>query len=200
MTKRLISYSILNMKIERAEFKKGIRGTDHILYEEKPQIAFVGRSNVGKSSLMNCLLNRKDLVKSGKLPGKTREINFFLINGKYYFVDLPGYGYAKLPLDIREQMARMIEWYFSQKVFHRTTVLVLDMRIGANDVDMEMLRILREKNENVIVAANKSDTLNQKERSAQIKKISEQMPGVEIIPCSAKNKEGREIILKKIFG
>jgi GTP-binding protein len=188
------------MKIERAEFRKGIRGTDHILYEEKPQIAFVGRSNVGKSSLMNCILNRKDLVKSGKLPGKTREINFFLVNGKYYFVDLPGYGYAKLPLDTREQLARMIEWYFSERVFQRTTVLVLDMRIGPNDVDMEMWRILREKNENVIIAANKSDTLNQKDRSAQTKLIAEKMPGVEVIPCSAKNKEGREAILKRIFG
>ena len=187
------------MKIETAVFKKGIRWTNDILYEEKPQIAFVGRSNVGKSSLMNCLLNRTDLVKSGKLPGKTKEINFFLVNGKYYFVDLPGYGYANLPLDVREQLVRMIQWYFFEKVFNRKTVLVLDIKVGPNDMDIEMYRILREQREEVIVVANKADTLNQRERIEQIKKISEKIPGVEIIPCSAKTKEGRDLILRKLF-
>lgn len=187
------------MKIESAVFRKGIRGDDHILFEDKPQIAFVGRSNVGKSSLMNCLLNRNDLVKSGKMPGKTREINFFLINGKYHFVDLPGYGFAKLPIDVREQLVRMIQWYFFQKVCNRKAVLVLDAKVGPNDMDIEMYRILREQREEVIVVANKIDTLNQKERSKQLKTISEEMPGAEIIPCSAKTKEGREVILKRIF-
>lgn len=187
------------MKIETAVFRKGIRGTDHILFEEKPQIAFVGRSNVGKSSLMNCLLNRNDLVKSGKLPGKTREINFFLINGKYYFVDLPGYGYANLPLDVREQLAKMIQWYFFQKVCNRKAVLVLDIKVGPNDVDLEMYRILMDQREEVIVVANKADTLNQKEKNRQLKMIAEKLPGSEIIPCSAKTKEGRDAVLRKIF-
>ncbi|HRY62395.1 MAG TPA: ribosome biogenesis GTP-binding protein YihA/YsxC [Candidatus Paceibacterota bacterium] len=187
------------MKIESAIFRKGIRGDDRILNEDKPQIAFVGRSNVGKSSLLNCLLNRKDLVKSGKMPGKTREINFFLINGKYYFVDLPGYGFAKLPIDVREQIAKMIQWYFFQKVFHRKAVLVLDAKVGPNAMDLEMYRILRDQKEEVIIVANKIDALNQKERNTQLKLMAEEMPGVEIIPCSAKTKEGREKILEKIF-
>jgi len=187
------------MEIKSVVFRKSIRGTNDILYEEKPQIAFVGRSNVGKSSLMNCLLNRKDLVKSGKFPGKTREINFFLVNEKYYFVDLPGYGYANLPLDVREQLVKMIQWYFFEKVFKRKAVLVLDIKVGPNEMDIEMFRILRDQREEVIIVANKADTLNQKERSEQLKMIAEKMPGAEIIPCSAKTKLGRDTILKKIF-
>jgi GTP-binding protein len=188
-----------SMKIDSAEFKKGIRGTDPILEEERSQVAFIGRSNVGKSSLINCLLNRKDLVKSGKTPGKTQEINFFLVNGKFYCVDLPGYGFAKMPLEMREQIAKMIQWYFFQKVWKRKTVLVIDIKVGPNEMDLEMLRILRKEGEEVIIAANKADTLNQKERNAQLADISYRMGDAEIIPCSAKTKEGRDEILKRIL-
>lgn len=187
------------MKITSAIFSRGIRGDNEILSEEKPQIAFVGRSNVGKSSLMNCLLGTRDLVRSGKMPGKTKEINFFLVNGKYYFVDLPGYGYANLPQKIREQLVRMIQWYFFQEVFKRKAVLVLDIKVGPNEMDLEMFRILREQEEEIVVVANKADTLNQHERSEQIKMISSKLPGAEIIPCSAKTGLGREAILEKIF-
>ncbi len=188
------------MKIKSAEFKKSIRGTDEILYEPKLQVAFIGRSNVGKSSLMNCLLGRTDLVKSGKTPGKTKEMNFFLINNLFYFVDLPGYGYAKMSPAVREQLARMIQWYFMEKVYERKTVLVLDIKVGPSDMDIEMLRILRENDQDVLVVANKADSLNQRERSLHLKLIGEQMPGIEIIPCSAKTKDGREEILLRIFG
>ena len=187
------------MEIKSAEFKKGIRGTDEILYEAVPQVAFVGRSNVGKSSLINCLLRSKDLVKSGKAPGKTREINFFLINKKFYFVDLPGYGFAKMNLDKREQLAKMIQWYFFEKVYKRKAVLLLDMKVGPTELDLEMLRILREHDQDVLIVANKADVLNQKERSAQMKNISAKMPGVEIVPCSAKTGEGRVEVLRRIF-
>lgn len=84
------------MRITSAKFIKGITGTNEILYDGLPQIVFVGRSNVGKSSVINSLVNQKDLVKVGKKPGKTVEINLFLINRKFYFVDLPGYGYARM--------------------------------------------------------------------------------------------------------
>lgn len=187
------------MQIKSAEFKKGIRGTDDILYETRPQIAFIGRSNVGKSSLINCLLGSKNLVKSGKAPGKTREINFFLINNAFYFVDLPGYGFAKMDLAKREQMAKMIQWYFFEKVYKRKTVLVLDMKVGPTDLDLEMLRILQENGQDVLIVANKSDVLNQKERSLQIKNIAAKMPNLKIVPCSAKTEDGRANVLQKIF-
>ena len=187
------------MEIKSAEFKRGIRGTNDILYEPVPQMAFVGRSNVGKSSLINCLLRSKDLVKSGKKPGKTQEINFFLVNKSVYFVDLPGYGFAKMDLEKREQMAKMIQWYFFEKVYKRKAVLVLDMKVGPTDLDLEMFRILKENDQDILVVANKVDVLNQKERSAQIKQIAEKMPGVDVVPCSAKTEEGRTEVLKKIF-
>ena len=97
------------MKILSANFVKGFAGTDPILYEPKPQIAFIGRSNVGKSSLMNCLLNSTNLVKSGKNPGKTKEINFFSVNNNMYFVDLPGYGYSSVEAEKREKFSKLIQ-------------------------------------------------------------------------------------------
>lgn len=186
------------MKITDAQFKKGIRGTDDILYEKRPQIAFVGRSNVGKSSIINCLLNRKDLVKSGKKPGKTKEINFFLVNNNFYCVDLPGYGYAKMSPKEREQIAGMLQWYVLEKVFKRKVIIVLDIKVGAGIMDKETLRLLREQNEEPIILLNKADSLNQSERSTQIRKIIEDMPAVDMIICSSKTKEGREKILEKI--
>ena len=198
MTKRPISYSIQYMEIKSAEFKKGIRGTDNILYEPKLQVAFIGRSNVGKSSLINCLLKSKDLVKSGKAPGKTREINFFLVNNSFYFVDLPGYGFAQRDLEQREQMGKMIQWYFMEKVYKRKAILVIDMKVGPTDLDLEMLRILQENDQDILVVANKADVLNQKERSDQMKEISAKLLGIEVVPCSAKNGEGRTEILSRL--
>ena len=180
------------------EFIKSIKGTNDILYEPKLQVAFIGRSNVGKSSLINCLINRKNLVKTGKLPGKTKEINFFLVNDSFYFVDLPGYSYAKMSLDEREQLSRMTQWYFTEKVFERKIVLILDIKVGTSVMDVEMLSILREQNQKVLVVANKADAINKHERDEQIKTI-ETMLGTEVIPCSAKTREGREEILKKLF-
>jgi len=94
------------MEIKSAEFIKGILGTNELLEDERLQVAFIGRSNVGKSSVINSLVNRKDLVKSGSKPGKTRQINFFLINGKVYFVDLPGYGFLKASLKEKEKLGK----------------------------------------------------------------------------------------------
>ncbi len=187
------------MKISSAEFKKGIRGTDSILSEPKLQVAFIGRSNVGKSSLMNFLLNRKDLVKSGKMPGKTLELNFFLINDKFYFVDLPGYGYAKMAVEMRNQLAKMIQWYlFETEVPERKVVLVLDAKAGPSPLDLEMIHLLQKNNLETVVVANKIDLLNQSERSVNLKAIANLIPESAIIPCSTKTKEGREEILKQL--
>ncbi len=187
------------MKIKSAIFKKGIRGTNNILYDVSPQIAFAGRSNVGKSSLMNCLLGTKDLVRSGKMPGKTREINFFLVNEDRYFVDLPGYGYAKLPIKMREQIAKMIQWYFLESVPNRKTVIVVDIKVGPNEMDTEISKIIKNQGEEFLIAANKADTLNQRDRSIGLKKISNVFPGIRVISCSAKTKEGKEELLDWIF-
>ncbi len=186
------------MQIKSAEFKRGIRGTNPILTEEKLQVAFIGRSNVGKSSLINYLLNSTDLVKSGKTPGKTREINFFLVNNDTYFVDLPGYGYAKMSIEEQDQLQKMIQWYFFEPVFKRKTVLILDAKVGITKNDLEMLRLLRDHHADIIIVANKADKLNQKERSEQLRAFQKQIPGVAIIPCSTKTREGRNEILDAI--
>ncbi|MDD4804761.1 MAG: ribosome biogenesis GTP-binding protein YihA/YsxC [Candidatus Pacebacteria bacterium] len=187
------------MKITNASFIKGIKGTDPILSHPIPQFAFVGRSNVGKSSLINCLLNSNSLVKSGKKPGKTQEINFFLVNNNMYFVDLPGYGFSKVRYEKREGFSKLIQWYLLEPVFKRKVILVLDARIKPSDFDIEMYRILLENHQDIIIAANKVDVLTQKECHENLKLISETFPYSPIISCSAKTKKGREEIFKEII-
>ncbi len=134
------------MEIKSAKFVRGITGTDRILEDKIPQIAFVGRSNVGKSSVINSLVMSKDLVKSSARPGMTREINFFLINRNLYFVDLPGYGYARISPKGAEKLRRLILWYLSSgEAKPKLIVLIVDVRIKPTPYDKEMVNILRQE-------------------------------------------------------
>lgn len=191
------------MKIESAEFKKGLIGTDEILTDGVPQVAFVGRSNVGKSSLINSLVNRKDLVKVGKKPGKTTELNVFGINGKKaYFVDLPGYGYAERAPKQKEKIEKLILWYlmYSGATPHKV-VLILDVKAGLTDFDSEMIRVLREQGHPYLVVANKVDKLNQKELSAQLRSIKESAHEATVVPYSAATAtpKERDALVRDIF-
>src|SRR3989344_4529602 len=186
------------MEIKSAEFIKGIVGTDLILKDPIPQIAFVGRSNVGKSSVINSLVLRKALVKSSATPGKTKEINFFLINKDHYFVDLPGYGYALMGAKGGEKIRKLILWYLSGGEAHpRFVVLVVDACIKPSAYDKEMVDILRREGVNFIVVANKVDRLNQTERAHNLKNIEATL-ATSIIPYSARTKVGRETLLGMI--
>ncbi len=188
------------MEIKTAEFIKGIIGTNEILEDERPQVAFVGRSNVGKSSVINSLVNRKNLVKSGAKPGKTRQINFFLINKKIYFVDLPGYGFIKTSLKQKEKIRRMILWYlFRSEIKFKKVVLIIDARIGLSEFDKEMLDLLNKNKYPVVVVVNKIDKLKKNKLIGQLKIIRKKAGDNEIIPYSAKTKEGRHKLLDKIF-
>src|ERR1035437_5992401 len=191
------------MQINSAEFLKGITGTDVILTDGVPQVAFVGRSNVGKSSLVNSLVNRKELVKTSNRPGKTTEINFFGINGKkFYFVDLPGYGYAKRSPKEKDKIEKLILWYL---MYSETTilkvVLILDSKAGLTAFDEEMIRVLREKGYRLIIVANKVDKLNQKETSAQLRTIKELAHEAVVVPYSATTAgvKERDALLREIF-
>lgn len=186
------------MEIKNAEFIKGIIGTDDILNGDIPSIAFVGRSNVGKSSVINSLVLRKNLVKPSTTPGKTKEINFFLINKKFYFVDLPGVGYALMKATSAEKLRKLILWYLTGGEA-RTDLVVLIVDAGINPMahDKEMVDVLREKNINFVVIANKVDRLNQTERSHNLKKIETSL-GAPIIPYSARTKEGRDTLWEEI--
>ncbi len=189
------------MKISSAEFVKGIRGTDPILYDGVPQAAFIGRSNVGKSSVINALVNRKDLVKVGKKPGKTTEINFFSINkGKCYFVDLPGYGYAKVNPEEKEKIRKLILWYVQySEVKPLAIVLILDIKAGCTDFDKGMLHALREYRHRYVIVANKADKLSQKELSAQLESIKKESGEQEIVICSAQTGLGIDALRTRIF-
>ena len=133
------------MKINSAKFVKGIIGSDDILTDGLPQVAFVGRSNVGKSSVINSLAGVEGLVKTGKKPGKTTEINFFLINRQFYFVDLPGYGYAKLSPAEREKTRKRMLWYLTESEARPLVVLILDIKAGLTEFDGQMLELVEEE-------------------------------------------------------
>ncbi len=187
------------ININTAEFKKGITGTNSILQDPISQIVFIGRSNVGKSSVINSLTGRKSLVKSSATPGKTREINFFLINKEMYFVDLPGYGFAKMSKKQSEKLRKLILWYFtSGESMPRLVVLIIDAKVGATDLDMEMLEILREHNHNVLIVANKVDKLKKNDIKKKISEI-EQKTGERVFSYSAKTKLNKEGLLCEIF-
>lgn len=186
------------MNITSADFVKGIIGTDPILGEKHAQIAFVGRSNVGKSSVINSLVLRKDLVKSSALPGKTREINFFLVNKKYYFVDLPGYGFARMAVKSAEKLRKLILWYLGSGEAHvRLAVLIVDAGVAPMMQDKEMADVLRVEKTPFVVVANKIDRLNQTERAHNLKAIEAAL-GIAPLPYSARTKFGREALLGKI--
>lgn len=192
------------MKIASATFVKGTIGEDQVLYDKYPQIAFVGRSNVGKSSVINSLVgDNRDLVKTGKKPGKTTEINFFKVNDKYYFVDLPGYGFAKMGQEGRERIREMILNYIANpKIPPHTVAIILDAKAGLTDFDRDMLDILRDNGHRMIIILNKTDKLNQKELSQTLASITaETPPDVTVFPYSALTqktvKQLRELLIAK---
>jgi GTP-binding protein len=188
------------MTIISAQFIQGVTGTADILYDGVPQVAFIGRSNVGKSSIINALVNRTDLVKVGKKPGKTLQINFFSINHREcYFVDLPGYGYAKIGPKEKEKLAKLILWYIQySEVRPRKIVLILDAKVGMTEFDTEMVKILREQGHSFIILANKTDKLNQKDLSAALGAIRAAAGDSEVVSYSAKEKKGTPELLAQL--
>lgn len=187
------------MKISTAKFIKGIRGDDPILYDGKPQIAFIGRSNVGKSTCINSLLNKGELAKTGKKQGKTTEINFFLVNEKTYFVDLPGYGFAQGGHEMRDMIRDMIISYLTNpKVEPHAVVVIIDAKVGMTDFDRDVIDILRTEGAHAVVILNKADKLNQKELAAQLAAVRAEVPEVDVVPYSALEKKGSAQVLNKI--
>jgi len=191
---------ILGMKIESAQFVKGARGSDSIFEDGIPQVAFIGRSNVGKSSVINSLVNRKDLAKTSSFPGRTQQINLFLINNSLYFVDLPGYGYAKVPDKLKNSLRAMVNWYFFVSEFRqKKVVLIIDASIGPTKDDLDILRNLDIYRKDIVVVANKIDRIKKTEYEEQIKKIKEAIGAHQIILYSAKKKIGVKELLEAIL-
>lgn len=186
--------------IKSAEFIKGVVGSDPILKEKIPQIAFVGRSNVGKSSVINALTGTKGLAISSSTPGRTLQLNFFLINEMAYFVDLPGYGYARASLAQAEKMRKMIMWYLEHNE-HKPSkvVLIIDGNVGPKKFDIEMMELLSENGYNVIIVANKMDKVKPSELVRKQREILEILDSSNIVYFSTKTKKGKEELIEKIF-
>ena len=159
------------MKIKTATFVTSALKPSQYPESYFPEIAFAGRSNVGKSSLMNALLNRKKLVKTSSTPGKTQMINFFLINEAYHFVDLPGFGYAKVPKSVKKQWKPMMENYFRLRSTLRLVVCLVDARRKISDTNIQLMDFLAKYNRNRILVFTKFDKLKKNEQNCFAAKI-----------------------------
>jgi GTP-binding protein len=167
-----------------------------------PEVAFAGRSNVGKSSLINKLIRRKKFARVSNTPGRTREINFFAVNAQFVLADLPGYGYAKVSKERKAAWRPLIEGYLKRSPSLRGVVLLLDVRRYPTDDDLQMLEFLAELGTPTIIVATKIDKLKRAERQARFGALAREA-GVELeqlIPFSAINSEGRDELAEAIVG
>lgn len=170
---------------------------------EKPQIALAGKSNVGKSSLINALLNRNNFARTSSAPGKTRTINFYNVDEKLYLVDLPGYGFAQIAKTKKEAFSGLIEDYLNTAPQLALIILLIDMRHAPSDNDKMMLNFIRELGYKPVIVLTKKDKLSRNEQNKNIsiiKKELETKEGEIVIPFSAVNKEGVEEVWSVIEG
>ena len=189
------------MVIKNAELAVVCGITSKFPDHNNPEIAFAGRSNVGKSSLINGLLNRKNLARTSSTPGKTITINFYLVNKEFFFVDLPGYGYAKAARTERAKWGKMIEKYLNNRPSLKSVFLLVDSRIPPTADDQQMFNWIVEAGFEPVVIATKTDKLskNQTIRSLGIiRKTLGASQDVKILPFSALKRTGREEILELI--
>jgi GTP-binding protein len=161
------------MKIISAEFIKSATKPSEYPRGNLPEVAIAGKSNVGKSSLINALVNRKNLAKTSSSPGRTQLINFFLVNGKFSVVDLPGYGYARVPLQVRKTWKPMVESYLQTRKEIRLVILILDARRGASADDLALLDWLDYHKIPSLIALTKADKLSQIERARQKRALAD---------------------------
>ena len=185
------------MKIETAEFIRSSHGGDY-LRDGRPEIAFVGRSNVGKSSLLNRLLGRKALARISSTPGRTQAVNYFLVNRRFYFVDLPGYGYAKAGKDARREWAARVDGYLQEDP-PDAVVLLVDGKVGATPLDVQAYEYLSGLGVTVLIAATKVDKVSRGRWAAAVKEVRKVLgleEAIPVIPVSAHSGEG----IKELWG
>ena len=188
------------MIIKSTEFIKSAAKPAHYPPASIPEIAFAGRSNVGKSSLINVLVNRKNLVRTSSTPGRTQLINFFDVNGKFILVDLPGYGYARVPLEVKREWGPMMVSYLSSRPTLAGVVLILDIRRVPMEEDRQMLGWLRAYDISPILVVTKCDKVSKSDKMRQATLIAREL-GVErgeITFFSTLTREGKDDIWKRI--
>ena len=187
---------------EKQEFIKSVYKLSQVPKDNLPEIILCGRSNVGKSSFINSLFNRKNLAKTSSTPGKTRSINFYNIDDRFYFVDLPGFGYAKTSLEERESWGKLLAKYIKDSHKIVSAFHFIDSRHAPTELDLQLNDLLKFNNIAYIVILNKIDKLKQSELSISKKRICEFFPeliyGDNYFLYSAVNKRGKKEIIQKI--
>jgi len=186
------------MKIISAEFVKSAFERAHWTIDGLPEISFLGRSNVGKSSLLNSLLNRKALARTSNTPGRTQSINFFLVNGRLYFADLPGYGYAKVSKTMRADWGKMAEQYLAEREELVLSIHLVDSRHMPTELDRQLHEWLKVNQKEQIIVATKADKLSNNELAKSIKTIENTLPGVRVIAFSSQTGKGRDAVWSEI--
>jgi GTP-binding protein len=173
----------------------------HYPTPDRPEIAFAGRSNVGKSTLINVLVNRKGIARTSSRPGRTQALNFFLVENRFYLVDLPGYGYARVPLAVKKSWGKMVETYLRKRPNLKAVVVILDIRRDPSSGDKDLLSWLKKYEIAVILVLTKSDKLSKSQNKMMTQSIGGQLAGLfpgKPVLFSSKTKTGKEEIWGRI--
>jgi len=188
------------MKIKNAEFTKSAPNLTFCPDDNLSEIAFVGRSNVGKSSLLNFLVNRKKLARTSSAPGRTQTLNYYLINNEFYFVDFPGYGYAKVSKTERQKWNEAREEYLAYRDQLKGIVMVVDIRHEASELDLEMMSILKQIDLPYFIVLTKADKISKSKRNLQLQHFSQkfEISTERLFVISSEKKFGKESLLKEL--
>ena len=190
------------LNVNKAEFIKSAASPNQFIRSSTPSVAFAGKSNVGKSSVINRMLNRKNFARVGASPGKTIHVNYFLIDGKVYFVDLPGYGYAKVSQAERDRWGKLMEQFFASEGLIDLGVMIVDARHKPTADDVTMAEWFKNSGCRLVVVANKLDKLKKSEIEPNMALIRQtlELPGdVLLIPFSAEKGQGRDALMAEIL-
>lgn len=181
-----------------AKFIKSVTRTDDLPFDEKPHVAIVGRSNVGKSSLINHLTQQKSLAHVSSSPGRTQTVNLFEIDREYYLVDLPGYGYARKSQKIRVDFAEMVRSYVRKTKQLRRVLLMIDARLGPTDLDRDMLLFLKTHRIPFTIVANKVDKLSSQQLATLVSGLAVTYPAVPVVAHSVDSAKDRKAVWEAI--
>ena len=190
------------LNVNKAEFIKSAASPNQFIRSSTPSVVFAGKSNVGKSSVINRMLNRKNFARVGASPGKTIHVNYFLIDGKVYFVDLPGYGYAKVSQAERDRWGKLMEQFFAAERLIDLGVMIVDARHKPTADDVTMAEWFKNSGCRLVVVANKLDKLKKSEiepNMALIRQTLDLPEQVLLIPFSAEKGQGRDALMAEIM-
>jgi GTP-binding protein len=186
------------VKITSAEFTRSAFEKKHWHFDGRPEIAFLGRSNVGKSSLLNSLLQRKALARTSNTPGRTQSINFFLVNDSFYFADLPGYGFARVSKTMRAGWGKMAEEYLAEREELALSIQLVDSRHKPTALDIQLHEWLVFNRKDHIIMATKADKLSANQLQKSLSEIGDTLPGSRILSFSAVTGKGRDALWGEI--